>query len=60
MAERHYKREKVRGLSLEKEALWSSKSFSTYDQARALAPALILEKLSSTGVCHCFSGAAGD
>jgi len=35
-AERYYKREKLRGISLEK---------TGYDQARALRPALILEKL---------------
>jgi len=29
MAERHYKREKVRGISLEKVGLWSGKSFGT-------------------------------
>jgi len=39
-AERHYKRKKLRGISLEKMG---------YDQARALGPALILEKLSSAG-----------
>jgi len=40
MTERHYKREKVRGTSWEKKG---------YDQARALGPVLVLEKLSSAG-----------
>jgi len=39
MTERHYKRKKVK-MKNEKKG---------YDQARALGPSLILEKLSSTG-----------
>jgi len=39
MAERHYKREKVRGISLERERLWSSKRF--------IGDAIVSEKLFS-------------